>query len=194
MAVYAIGDVQGCKLENGVVRTPEDFFSIPAYNAPDGTVTSATSSAMHDGAAFSVVVSKRVYDDLGRPPAMKLVAGLAAGTPVNEQSIAPLRAVEALYRNLNGFDHSAIGVIELSESSCAQQIAFEEGLGIDDGVVNPDGGAVSRGHPYGASGAVLVVRLFTSLIRSADPQRPQFGLAALGAIDGLGAAALFERV
>jgi acetyl-CoA C-acetyltransferase len=85
-------------------------------------------------------------------------------------------------------------VFEVSESSSAQEIALAELLNIDPAKINPDGGAIARGHPLGASGAVLVVRLFTSLVRAGDAKRGRYGVATLGAIGGLGLAALFEAV
>jgi acetyl-CoA C-acetyltransferase len=67
-------------------------------------------------------------------------------------------------------------------------------LDIGDTLLNPDGGAIARGHPLGAASAVSVARLFQRLVRHADGRRPRFGAVAQGALGGLGIAALFEAV
>jgi acetyl-CoA C-acetyltransferase len=86
-------------------------------------------------------------------------------------------------------------LIEMSESSAAQAIALSERLELDIDRINPDGGALVRGHPFGAAGAVLVVRLFTSMVRAnKGPLSPRYGVVTLGAIGGMGLAALFEAV
>jgi len=101
--------------------------------------------------------------------------------------------VQKLYGRLNGLDRTAISVFELSESSAVQAIALCRMLDLDETKVNPDGGAVVRGHPLGASGAVLVARLFSRLVRNEGARGARYGVAALGANGGLGLAALFER-
>ncbi len=102
--------------------------------------------------------------------------------------------MQSLYGRLNGFNPKDIGAFELSESSAAQAIAFAAELGVEDDRLNADGGAVVRGHPFVAAGAVLVVRLFTRMARARSEQTPRLGVAALGALGGLGLAGLFEAV
>jgi acetyl-CoA C-acetyltransferase len=80
----------------------------------------------------------------------------------------------------------------MSESSAAQAIALLQSLELDEEVLNPDGGAIARGHPYGAAGAVLVARLFTRMARGDDETK--LGVATLGVMGGMGLAALFEAV
>lgn len=82
----------------------------------------------------------------------------------------------------------------MSESSAAQAIAFARSLDLDLDRINAGGGAIVRGHPFGASGAVLVARLFTRLVRTPDVEPPRYGLVSQGAIGGMGVTALFERV
>ena len=107
---------------------------------------------------------------------------------------AAFEAVGKRHGRLNGFDRSGIGVVEISETCAAQAIALRDGLGLDEDVINPDGGALVRGHPLGAAGAVLVTRLFTRMARRRDAKSPRYGVATMGAIGGLGLAALFEGV
>ena len=171
----------------------KDLAQLAPYQQPDGTLTPGNTSAMHDGAAMAVVVSERVWAELGKPRALRLVAQAIRGVAPEEEASAPIEAMKSLNARLNGFKRSDIGIIELSESSAAQAIAIAQSLEFDEDLINPDGGAVARGHPLGAAGAVLVARLFARMART-EEKRPQLGLAALGAQGGMGLAALFEAV
>lgn len=175
----------------------EDLEKLTPYLPPDGTLTPGNTSAMHDGAAFAVVVSEAEWARLGHPPALRLVGSAAHGIAPDREGGAPAEATKKLLKRLGNFNIADIGVVELSESSAAQALAFASELGIDTDIINPDGGAVVRGHPYGAAGAVLAVRLFTHMVRGGDNgssngHRAALGLAALGTMGGMGLAALFE--
>lgn len=172
----------------------DDLADLPPFVPPDGTLTPGNTSTLHDGAAIVVIVSERMWSTLGRPPALKLVASAAQGVPPASEATAPIAALQKLMGRLNGQMPGSIGVIEMSESSAAQAIALTETFGFEDDIVNPDGGAIVRGHPLGAASAVLVVRLFTRLVRQRAANRSPFGAATLGVIGGMGVAALFEAV
>lgn len=172
----------------------DDIENETPFFGSDGTLTHGNTSAMHDGAAIVVAVSDRIWQSLGRPPSLRLVASATQGVAPDAEAGAPLAAMLKLYGRLNGFDRSSIGVIETSENSAAQVLALLDGLGLDENIVNPDGGAIVRGHPFGASGAVLVTRLFTHMVRAAGTNKPRHGAVAQGAIGGLGLAAVFEAV
>lgn len=172
----------------------EDFEQETPFEAPDGTVTSANISLPHDGAAMVVVVSEAVWDELGRPPALRLVASAASGVSPALEAEAPIAAMHKMLGKLNGFDRSALRSIEMSEASAAQVLALAAELGIDEDLVNRRGGAIVRGHASAASGAVLVVRLFTDLVRAKDAPRQGYGAAVQGAHGGLGIAAMFEAL
>lgn len=171
-----------------------DLERLSPFQPPKGTLTPGNTSAMHDGAAMVLVVSDAVWVEIGRPPALQLVANAAQGVGPADEALAPMAAMQKLYGRLNGFDRSAIRVVEMSEASAAQAIALADAMGFGEDIINPDGGAIVRGHPLGAAGAVLIVRLFSRMIRAQVEDRPQFGAVTLGAIGGLGLAALFERV
>ncbi len=171
----------------------KDLAQLAPYQQPDGTLTPGNTSAMHDGAAMTVVVSERVWAELGKPRALRLVAQAIRGVAPDEEASAPIETVKTLQERLNGFKRSDIGIIEMSESSAAQAIALVQSLDLDEDLLNPDGGAVARGHPLGAAGAVLVARLFTRMARG-EEKRPKLGVATLGAQGGMGLAALFEAV
>lgn len=173
---------------------PDDLEDLPPLLEAGGTLTSGNTSALHDGAAIVVVVSGRVWTELGKPRALKVVASAAQGVPHDEEAGAPIAAVRKLYGRLNGHKPQDIGLYEIGETSAAQAIALTSALGLEESKLNPDGGPIARGHPLGASGAVLVVRLFTRMARSDAKDRPHFGIVAQGARGGMGLAALFEGV
>ena len=173
------------------VSSMEDFEREVPFAPPKGTLTPANSSLPHDGAAIVVVVSEAVWTRLGKPPALRLVASAAQGVAPDAEADAPIAAMQKLYKRLNGFDRSGVRAVELGESAAAQAIAMIQTLNIDESMLNSDGGAVVRGHPFGASGAVLVVRLFTRLTRGKAAGKG-YGAVAQGAIGGLGLAAMFE--
>jgi len=188
------GNAEEAKDQSAIGPSPQDLERLSPFMPPSGTLTPGNSSALHDGAAMVVVVSEKVWQELGRPRGLKLVASAARGVAPDNEASAPVEAMKKLYSRLNGFNPKDIGLVEMSESSAAQAIAFGVDLGLDDAIINPDGGAVVRGHPLGAAGAVLVVRLFTRMVRNRDAKGPRHGAAVLGAIGGLGLAALFEAV
>lgn len=172
----------------------DDLADLEPISGDKGTLTTGNISALHDGAAFVVAVSEAEWERRGKPPALRPVVNAALGVEPGQEAEAPIAAVQKLYGRLNGLDRSTISVFELSEASAVQAIALCRQLGLEEAKVNPDGGAVVRGHPLGASGAVLVTRLFSRLVRNAERARgPRYGVAALGANGGLGLAALFER-
>ncbi|HXF55438.1 MAG TPA: thiolase family protein [Hyphomicrobiaceae bacterium] len=172
----------------------EDIEREQPFVQPGGTLTPANTSLPHDGAAIVVVVSERIWQELGKPRALRLLAGAAQGVAPESEADAPIAAMQRLYARLNGFDRTAVSVVEMSEASAAQALALVRSLGIEEDVLNPDGGAIVRGHPLGASGAVLVVRLFSRLARNRAGGGGVYGIATQGAIGGLGLAALFEAV
>lgn len=183
--------------QSAIEPTLEELGRLSPFVPPDGILTPGNTSAPHDGAAIVVVVSERVWSELGKPHALRLVASAAQGVSPDQEASAPIAAMKKLYTRLNGFNPKDIGVYELGESSAAQAIAFGTDLGIDDAMLNPDGGALVRGQPLGAAGAVLVVRLFSHMVRNRTDQTetyPHHGIVALGALGGMGLAALFEAV
>ena len=171
----------------------DDLADLEPIFGDRGTLTTGNISALHDGAAFVVAVSEAEWKRRGRPPALRPALNAALGVEPGQEAEAPIAAMHKLYGRMNGLDRSTITAFELSEASAVQVIALCRQLGLDEAAVNPDGGAVVRGHPLGASGAVLVARLFSRLVRHDEKRGGRYGVAALGANGGLGLAALFER-
>lgn len=172
---------------------PQVLERLPPLIAPDGTLTPGNTSSLRDGAAMVIAVSEAVWRRLGAPPALRLMSSAARGVAGCDEAAAPIEAVRRLLERAGAIDRSRIASVELGESSAAQAIALAETLGLDPDLLNPAGGAVVRGHPLAAAGAVLVVRLFSDLARSGAGDG-RYGIAAQGVRGGLGLAALFEAV
>lgn len=154
----------------------------PAFTE-EGTATAANSCGVNDGAAAVLLVSERRRRELG-VPGLALLDSAESGVDPNRLGIGAVPAMRAV---LDG----PVDVVEFNEAFAGQTLACLDAVGIDEHTVSPDGGAIALGHPWGASGAVLVVRLFTSMLRIGGPRT---GLAALSAGGGLGVAARLEVV
>ncbi len=140
-----------------------------------GSITAATAAVAADAAAVCLVVSDRVAQGRG----LALIAGATVGANPEEPGLAPIAAIARLW------DGEPLAMIEVMEAYAVQAIAVVDGARLDRAVTNPGGGALARGHPIGASGAILAVRLFHGLRRGR-------GLAAIASAGGIGAALLVE--
>ncbi len=163
-----------------------------------GLLTAGNTSSQADGAALAVVISPRIWSELGQPRALRLVSAANVGVAPDREAFAAIAATQRLLGLHNDLDFGAFAAIETSERSAAQLIAFARQFGVDPAMINSCGGAIARGHPFAAAGAVLVVRLFSLLVRAGagngatQHSSGALGLAALSAAGGLGSAALFQ--
>ncbi|RIA55882.1 thiolase family protein [Dichotomicrobium thermohalophilum] len=157
---------------------------------PDGTVTAGNSCPVSDGAAAVVMVSHRLHARLGHPPGLAFVDSAAGGVDPQRLGLGAIPAVERLRDGL-GERWNDLGAIEFNEAFASQVLATTAALDLPVDVTNPHGGAIALGHPYGASGAVLVVRLFTRMAREGVGG---LGLAMVAAAGGLGVATAFATV
>ncbi|MFE2753882.1 thiolase family protein [Actinosynnema sp. NPDC059335] len=161
--------------------------------AEGGTVTAGNSCPLNDGASAMLVTSLAKARRLGVGPVLGFVDGASAGVDPNLLGIGPVESTRRLLVRRPGLDLGSVAAIEFNEAFAAQVLASLDALSIAEERVNRDGGAIALGHPYGASGAILVTRLHTQLVREAAPAGAQ-GLAMLGIAGGLGLTALFERI
>lgn len=180
--LVAIGDVRTDERPRARFTAERLARFRPAFT-PDGTATAANSCGINDGAAAVLIVSERLRRELGLP-GLRLVASATSGCDPNRLGLG---AVPAMKRVLDG----PVDAVEFNEAFAGQALACLDAAGIDEHLAGPDGGAIALGHPWGASGAVLVVRLFSHLVRSESGRR---GLAALSAGGGVGVATLWEVV
>ncbi|QFY09475.1 acetyl-CoA C-acyltransferase [Nonomuraea phyllanthi] len=164
---------------------------LPAAFVPGGTVTAGNSSPVSDGAAAVALVPERLRAGL---PGMRLVSGAVVGCDPELPGWGPVPAVRRVLARA-GVELERVAAVEIVEAFAAQVLAVTDALGLDalDGRVCADGGALALGHPWGASGAVVVTRLFSRLVR-VDAPPGTLGLAAAAVGGGLGVAALFEVV
>jgi acetyl-CoA C-acetyltransferase len=160
----------------------------PAFR-PEGTVTAGNACGVNDGAAAVAIVDAATHERLGLP-GLRILGTATAGVDPNRPGIGIVPAVRAaLARAQVGLDD--IDVVELNEAFAGQVLACCDELGLAPERVCAEGGALAIGHPWGASGAVLVVRLFSQLVRRG---RGRLGLAAIAVGGGQGIAVVFEAV
>ena len=156
---------------------------LPAAFRAGGTVTAGNACGINDGAA--VVALAPASAGL---PGLRILAAASAGVDPRRPGLGIVPAVGVALRRA-GLRISDLDVIEINEAFAGQVLACYDELGIDPERVCVDGGALALGHPWGASGAVLVVRLFSQMIRQGHGR---FGLAAIAAGGGQGTAVVVE--
>jgi 3-oxoadipyl-CoA thiolase len=160
----------------------------PAFQK-DGTVTAGNASPLNDGAAALVLMSGAEARERGLKPMARFVAGAAAGVHPDYMGIGPVPAtLKALERA--GLQISDIGVAELNEAFAAQAVACMRMLGLDEELVNVNGGAIALGHPLGCSGA----RLVGTLIHEMGRRGAEYGLATMCIGVGQGIASIWQLV
>lgn len=158
----------------------------PAFHA-HGTLTAGNSCGISDGAAAVAVVSGEAQRRL-ELPGLRILATATSGVAPARPGRGLVPAVRAALDRA-GLSLDQIDAIELNEAFAGQVLACCDELGLDPDRVCPEGGALALGHPWGASGAVLVVRLFSRLVVR---DGGSYGLAAVAAGGGLGVAMVVE--
>lgn len=116
----------------------------------------------------------------------------AAGNPARP-GLGIIAAVRKLVQR-TGIDLDRVDVVDFNEAFAAQVLACLDALGIDESRNCPQGGAIALGHPWAASGAIQLVRLFTQLVRAPQPVGARYGLAGIAIGGGQGSAMLVERI
>lgn len=168
--------------------------SLPPVFRDGGSVTAGNACPVNDGAAVVVVVSERKFRALGLTRGLWVVDSQAAGVDPKLLGTGPIPAVKKLLARHPGLSVADIDLVEFNEAFAAQVLASLDALGVDEARVCVGGGALALGHPYGASGAILMTRLFSEILTPTGPLRPRRGLATLGIGGGLGLATLVEPI
>ena len=160
--------------------------------AEDGAYreTAVTTAVEADAAAALIVVSEDVLQRLSPDYALEIVAGRRGGDDPALPGLAPIAPTRKLLAR-TGLAADAFARIEIMEAFAAQAIACADAFEFDRARINYGGGALARGHPIGASGAILAVRLFAELQQQGQGA---VGLAMIAAAGGLGSAAVFRKV
>lgn len=159
----------------------------PAFRE-GGTATAGNSCGISDGAAAVALVDSATYADLG-VTGLRVLSSATAGVDPRRPGIGLVPAVRLALERA-GLRLPDVDVVEINEAFAGQVLACCDELGLDPERVCPQGGALALGHPWGASGAVLVVRLFSQLVREGAGR---YGLAAIAAGGGQGVALVVER-
>lgn len=169
--------------------TPKEKYAQlkPAFKK-DGTVTAATSSGINDGAAALVITTRAHAEKLELPIRMVIRGWAVAGCEAEIMGFGPAPATRKLMQKLNMSVHD-IDLIELNEAFAAQSLAVINDLELDPAKVNVNGGAIALGHPVGASGAIIAVKLMYEMER----RGVDTGLATMCIGGGQGISMLFER-
>ncbi len=160
----------------------------PAFRE-GGSVTAGNSSGINDAGAAVVVLTKAKADELGVTPQLEWVADAVAGIAPEIMGVAPIFAVQNLLKKV-GMTINDIDLMELNEAFAAQAVAVIRELDIDPEKVNPNGGAIALGHPVGATGAILTVKLAYELKR----RKAEWGIVTMCIGGGQGIATLFRNL
>lgn len=154
-----------------------------------GTVTAGNASQMSDGAAAAVVMSQQMVDELKVQPMGRLLGYTVAGVPPEIMGIGPVEAVPKVLQQI-GLTLEDIGLIELNEAFAGQSLAVIHKLGLNQDIINVNGGAIALGHPLGCTGAKLTATLLHEMQRRGI----RYGMVTMCIGGGMGAAGVFENL
>lgn len=160
----------------------------PAF-AEGGTVTAGNASGINDGAAAVVLATEQAAAERGLTPMVELVAVATGAMEPELMGYAPVLALNSLFER-TGLTPSDVDTIELNEAFASQAVAVIRDAGLDPARVNPYGGAIALGHPVGATGAILSLRVARDLVR----RDLETGIVTMCIGGGQALAALFRRV
>jgi acetyl-CoA C-acetyltransferase len=169
--------------------TLEKLASLEPAFRPGGTVTAGNSCPLNDGAAAALIMSDVRAKELGLTPRARIITAATWGNEPEYMGVAPIGAIKkALDRA--GMKIGDIDVYELNEAFAAQVIPIAEEVGFDDDKLNPHGGAIAIGHPFGMTG----VRIMSTLLNDLDTLDGTFGLETMCVAQGQGEAMIVERL
>jgi acetyl-CoA C-acetyltransferase len=154
-----------------------------------GTVTAGNACPLNDGAAALLVMSDEKASELGFKPKARIIASTVAAIRPEIMGLGPIPAIQQLLKN-TGMTIEDIDVVEINEAFAAQIVPCKEDLGIDDEKLNPFGGAIALGHPFGMTGA----RIMTTLLNDLETLDGTYGLESMCVAGGMGMAMLVERL
>jgi acetyl-CoA C-acetyltransferase len=161
----------------------------PAFKPDGGTVTAGNSCPLNDGAAAVLVMSEDRAKELGLKPRARIVASSVAAIRPEIMGLGPIPAVEKVLKQA-GMTIADIDVLELNEAFAAQVVPCRDEWGIDPEKLNPFGGAIALGHPFGMTGA----RIMTTLLNDLDALEGTIGLETMCVAGGMGQAMIVERI
>ena len=155
--------------------------------AANGSVTAGNSSQMSDGASFVLVMSEEMVKELNIEPIARMVSYAPAGVAPSVMGIGPVAAVPKALKRA-GLTLNDIDLIELNEAFASQSIVVTRELGLNEEIVNVNGGAIALGHPLGCTGSKLTVQLLNEMKR----RKGKYGIVTMCVGTGQGAAGVYE--
>jgi len=160
----------------------------PAF-AANGCVTAGNSSQTSDGAAFVIVMSETMMNELGLKPIGRLVACVSAGVHPRIMGIGPVAAIPKAMKQAN-MNLSQIDLIELNEAFASQALAVIREAGLNPEIVNINGGAIALGHPLGCTGCKLTIQILNDMKRL----NKKYGMVTACVGGGQGIAGIIENI
>ncbi|MBS1619710.1 MAG: acetyl-CoA C-acyltransferase [Bacteroidetes bacterium] len=154
-----------------------------------GTITAGNSSQTSDGAAFVVVMSEKMVNELGLKPVARLITAASVGVDPTIMGIGPVAAVPKALKQA-GLKQDDIDLIELNEAFASQSLAVINELGLNPAKINVNGGAIALGHPLGCTGAWLTQKLYNEARRTGA----KYGMATACIGGGQGIAGIYEFI
>ncbi|MEM8810110.1 MAG: acetyl-CoA C-acyltransferase [Cyanobacteria bacterium P01_G01_bin.38] len=154
-----------------------------------GSVTAGSSSQTSDGAAATLLMSEEKVQTHGFTPMARMLGFAVAGVPPQIMGIGPVEAVPKVLKQV-GLELQDIGLIELNEAFAGQALAVIRKLGLNEEIINVNGGAIALGHPLGCTGAKLTATLLHEMQR----RGVRYGMVTMCVGGGMGAAGVFESL
>jgi acetyl-CoA C-acetyltransferase len=161
----------------------------PVFDPENGTVTAGNACPLNDGAAAVLVMSEEKASRLGLKPRARIIASTVAAIRPEIMGLGPIPAIQALLKQ-TGMTIDDVDIVEINEAFAAQIVPCMEELGIDEDKLNPFGGAIALGHPFGMTGA----RIMTTLLNGLDARDGRYGIESMCVAGGMGQAMLVERL
>ncbi|MFZ2112337.1 MAG: acetyl-CoA C-acyltransferase [Solirubrobacteraceae bacterium] len=169
--------------------TLEKLAALKPVFKPDGTVTAGNACPLNDGAAAVLVMSEEKAAALGLKPKARIIASTVAAIRPEVMGLGPIPAIKQLLEN-TGMKIEDIDVVEINEAFAAQIVPCMAELGITEEQLNPFGGAIALGHPFGMTGA----RIMTTLLNNLETKGGKYGIESMCVAGGMGMAMLVERL
>jgi acetyl-CoA C-acetyltransferase len=160
----------------------------PAFKE-DGTVTAGNACPLNDGASAVLVMSDEKAQRLGLEPKARILASTVAAIRPEIMGLGPIPAIQSLLKE-TGMKIDDVDIVEINEAFAAQIVPCKDELGIPEEKLNPFGGAIALGHPFGMTGA----RIMTTLINGLQALDGTYGIESMCVAGGMGQAMLIERL
>ncbi|TML00075.1 MAG: acetyl-CoA C-acyltransferase [Actinobacteria bacterium] len=160
----------------------------PAFKE-DGTVTAGNACPLNDGAAALLLMSDEKASSLGLQPKARILASSVAAIRPEIMGLGPIPAIQKLLKQ-TGMTIGDVDVVEINEAFAAQIVPCMQELGIGDDKLNPFGGAIALGHPFGMTGA----RIMTTLLNDLQTLDGTYGIESMCVAGGMGMAMMVERL